>query len=336
MAECTLTLQIDDQGRAASQFNTSLEFSTRIYETKLREWPGNALDALRADFTVADCALLSRTYFISSTASPRCVFEALALAIVKKHIPMEALASAGAEWWVQKRPNGRAEILMKSGPSIEEQRNHTSGDEISQPETKKRRQISVGDASQPDKKHRRQMSFGDTSRPKPKQTRQTSVGDPSQAEPKRTRQLSIGDPSQPEPKQTRQMSIGDTSQPEPKQTRQTSMGDTSQLETKQRRQISIGEKSQRIDWHFDKDEELQAGTGIVLAPQLSTVTYLSNTGGATVLLDCAAHPATGSLCDLSLKPLSEPASLWSCQIVRPAIGKHLCFDGRRMSARSVI
>lgn len=253
MAERTLTLQVDDQGRAASQFNSSLDFSTRIYETKLGQWPGNALDALRTDFTVADCALLPRTYFISSTASPRCVFEALALAIVKKHIPIEALGSAGAEWWVQKRPNGRAEILTQSGHSNEEQRMHTGG--ISQLEKKLRRQTSVGEKSQPGKSRRTQ--------------------------------------------------------------------------------ISIGEKSQRIDWHVDKDEELQVGTGIVLAPQLSTVTYLSDTGGATVLLDCAAHPATGSLCDLSLKPLSEPASIWTCQIVRPAIGRHLCFDGRRMWARSV-
>mmetsp|Transcript_14551 Transcript_14551/g.19403 ORF Transcript_14551/g.19403 Transcript_14551/m.19403 type:complete len:364 (-) Transcript_14551:250-1341(-) len=94
---------------------------------------------------------------------------------------------------------------------------------------------------------------------------------------------------------------------------------------------TIGPRSQRLDWHFDKDEELCAGTGIYLSPQISTVTYLTANGGPTVLLDCAAHPATGI--PVSIDDLNCP--IQSCQtleLVYPAIGRHLSFDGRKMHA----
>lgn len=101
-----VSLQIDAEGRSASDH--TLDYSTRIFATRLSE---AALEALRSDVVVADCALLPRTFFIDATAEPRCLFEAVAVAIAKCHAPKAAWASTGAEWWVQKRPQGRAQVL---------------------------------------------------------------------------------------------------------------------------------------------------------------------------------------------------------------------------------
>lgn len=61
------------------------------------------------------------------------------------------------------------------------------------------------------------------------------------------------------------------------------------------------------------------------------MTYLTDDGGATVLLDCAAHPATGETCDLALRRL-DPPKVNGAVIVPPLAGRHLAFDGRRVHA----
>jgi len=77
-----------------------------------------------------------------------------------------------------------------------------------------------------------------------------------------------------------------------------------------------------IGWHWDKDEELRTATGLFVHPHVSTVTYLSDAGAATVVLDSCADFASGT------PPLDAPIrrglASW------PSAGKHLSFDGRHL------
>ena len=208
MAE--INVSIDSDGRPTSMYNGCLNYETMVFEGRM-----NFAREVISDLTVADCPLLPRTFWIDGLGTPRCLLEALALEILRTHVPHEALGRAGAEYWVQRRPGGRADILLQ--------------------------------------------------RQKMKRQRTTS---------------------------------------------------------------SMGPASHRMDWHFDKDEELQAGTGLFLAPQLSTVTYLTSHGGPTVVLDCAAHPASGE--PVQLRAFPQPADRVAADIVFPEIGRHLKFDGRKL------
>lgn len=76
-----------------------------------------------------------------------------------------------------------------------------------------------------------------------------------------------------------------------------------------------------IGFHFDRDYGLEED-GELCHPLLGTVTYLSEVGGATVILDMPGRNY----------PTSEPddainCPLQMCVLSRPAVGKHITFDG---------
>ena len=78
-----------------------------------------------------------------------------------------------------------------------------------------------------------------------------------------------------------------------------------------------------ITFHYDKDEELHAMTGIHIHPHLSTVTYLTSAGGPTVVVDRKLQGVGGSE--------GEPGgSVRSASVVYPKAQKHLSFDGRKL------
>jgi len=87
-----------------------------------------------------------------------------------------------------------------------------------------------------------------------------------------------------------------------------------------------------ISFHWDKDEELRLMTGgsLYIHPHISTVTYLTNIGAPTMVLDCMVDPASGSdgLPDLN-KPVKGGFISW------PRTGKHLSFDGRMLHAAPI-
>mmetsp|Transcript_18463 Transcript_18463/g.30772 ORF Transcript_18463/g.30772 Transcript_18463/m.30772 type:complete len:386 (+) Transcript_18463:134-1291(+) len=76
-----------------------------------------------------------------------------------------------------------------------------------------------------------------------------------------------------------------------------------------------------IGFHFDRDYGLEED-GELCHPLLGTVTYLSEVGGATVILDMPGrnYPTSGS--DGAVN-----CPLQSCVLSRPAVGKHITFDG---------
>ena len=77
-----------------------------------------------------------------------------------------------------------------------------------------------------------------------------------------------------------------------------------------------------IQFHFDKDEVLQAQFQVMCTPQISTVTYLTDHGAPTVVLDKVSD-ADGSV---------EPGPVQTGFVSYPRVGKHLSFDGRLLHA----
>ncbi|CAN0329013.1 unnamed protein product [Ectocarpus sp. 8 AP-2014] len=65
--------------------------------------------------------------------------------------------------------------------------------------------------------------------------------------------------------------------------------------------------------------------GINVHPCLATVTYLSTNGGPTVVLEKKGPMACEDIEEVS----GEAAKAW---VSRPALGKHICFDGRYLHA----
>eukprot|EP00752_Nemacystus_decipiens_P007142 g6395.t1 len=82
--------------------------------------------------------------------------------------------------------------------------------------------------------------------------------------------------------------------------------------------------SDDIGWHWDKDYGMEA-QGINVHPCLATVTYLSTNGGPTVILEKKAPMACEDVRGVS----GEASKAWVSQ---PALGKHICFDGRYLHA----
>ena len=76
--------------------------------------------------------------------------------------------------------------------------------------------------------------------------------------------------------------------------------------------------SPSMGFHWDKDEELHAVSGLYVHPQVSTVTYLSDGGAPTLIL--AKRAGVGG--QISEAPVPKA---WLSQ---PAAGKHVAFDGR--------
>ncbi|KAJ1462933.1 hypothetical protein M885DRAFT_103061 [Pelagophyceae sp. CCMP2097] len=115
-----VTLSLDAQGRVASRHNGLLDYTTRVEATAICDWTAAEVESLRTDVTVADCALLPRSFWVDATTKPRAMLESLAQRIVAAHTTPDM--DAGGEWWVQRRPEGRAEILSRgsAAPAADE------------------------------------------------------------------------------------------------------------------------------------------------------------------------------------------------------------------------
>lgn len=78
-----------------------------------------------------------------------------------------------------------------------------------------------------------------------------------------------------------------------------------------------------IGFHWDRDYGHEGSTGENLYPHLATVTYLTNRGGPTVILNKIG-------CLYSQDCHSGPAS--DIVVSKPVLGKHIKFDGRLLHA----
>ncbi|KAG7339373.1 hypothetical protein IV203_006507 [Nitzschia inconspicua] len=84
--------------------------------------------------------------------------------------------------------------------------------------------------------------------------------------------------------------------------------------------------AQGISMHVDKDEDLRILTGgtTYIHPHLSTVTYLTNLGSPTMIMNCRVHPLEGTWI--------VPDETMEGFVSWPALGKHISFDGRYLHA----
>jgi hypothetical protein len=84
-----------------------------------------------------------------------------------------------------------------------------------------------------------------------------------------------------------------------------------------------GNTKENITFHFDKDEDLVDQSGINVYPHLSTVTYLTDCGAPTLILD---QKAGVDYEDTSV--LYGPITTGEISV--PRLGKHLVFDGQKL------
>ena len=73
-----------------------------------------------------------------------------------------------------------------------------------------------------------------------------------------------------------------------------------------------------VGFHWDRDYGLEDEFDKLVHPQLATVTYMSNVGGPTVVLDMPGNIQQQGY---------ESYPLSSCIISKPVVGKHMVFDG---------
>ena len=83
------------------------------------------------------------------------------------------------------------------------------------------------------------------------------------------------------------------------------------------------EAAREVCFHWDKDEQAHTLHGMYVFPQLATVTYLSQGGAPTVVLDKRPDSFTGAIVDGSVENAAACA---------PRVGRHLVFDGRALHA----
>ena len=85
-----------------------------------------------------------------------------------------------------------------------------------------------------------------------------------------------------------------------------------------------------ISFHWDKDEDLRilAGGSLHVHPHLSTVTYLTDLGAPTMVLNCRVNNVTGEW----IVPGSDSDEHVEGFVSWPKQGKHLSFDGRFLHA----
>ena len=86
--------------------------------------------------------------------------------------------------------------------------------------------------------------------------------------------------------------------------------------------LAMDAESSQVAWHWDKDYSLEQ-SGINISPHLGTVTYLSNVGAPTVMMDKTC--STDYSADIS-------GDATQAFLSRPAFGKHVVFDGRFLHA----
>mmetsp|Transcript_16128 Transcript_16128/g.44665 ORF Transcript_16128/g.44665 Transcript_16128/m.44665 type:complete len:482 (-) Transcript_16128:854-2299(-) len=83
------------------------------------------------------------------------------------------------------------------------------------------------------------------------------------------------------------------------------------------------EGDDEVGLHFDADYELEEQTGnILLHPRVATVTYLSDHGAPTLILEQKSPPMD----DLKKKTLEK--GIKKAWLSHPKVGKHTAFDGR--------
>lgn len=78
-----------------------------------------------------------------------------------------------------------------------------------------------------------------------------------------------------------------------------------------------------IGFHWDRDYGLESDTGVNVYPHLATVTYLTNLGGPTFIVN-----KIGSLYSQD----DHSGEAYDIVINKPMIGKHIKFDGRLLHA----
>jgi hypothetical protein len=88
---------------------------------------------------------------------------------------------------------------------------------------------------------------------------------------------------------------------------------------------------QGISMHVDKDEDLRILTGgtTYVHPHLSTVTYLTDFGSPTIIMNCRVHPFEGTWIVPSSENCEGPVEGF---VSWPLRGKHTSFDGRYLHA----
>lgn len=81
-----------------------------------------------------------------------------------------------------------------------------------------------------------------------------------------------------------------------------------------------------ISFHWDKDEDLRllAGGNLYVHPYLSTVTYLTDLGAPTMVVNCRINTVTGEW--------MVPEDSVEAFVSWPKAGKHLSFDGQLLHA----
>ena len=83
------------------------------------------------------------------------------------------------------------------------------------------------------------------------------------------------------------------------------------------------EAAREVCFHWDKDEQAHTLHGMYVFPQLATVTYLSEGGAPTVVLDRRPDSFSGAIVEGSVENAAACA---------PRVGRHLVFDGRCLHA----
>jgi len=88
-----------------------------------------------------------------------------------------------------------------------------------------------------------------------------------------------------------------------------------------------GLSKEGVVFHYDKDEELAEMTGIHVFPHVSTITYLTNIGAPTFILDRHVDDIQqGSSWQ------RDGGNVGKGYVSYPTSGKHTCFDGRCLHA----
>ena len=87
---------------------------------------------------------------------------------------------------------------------------------------------------------------------------------------------------------------------------------------------AASEAAREVCFHWDKDEQAHTLHGMYVFPQLATVTYLSEGGAPTVVLDKRPDSFRALLSMVLLKMRRRA----------PRVGRHLVFDGRARTRRA--
>eukprot|EP01041_Mallomonas_annulata_P004667 gene4667-9257_t len=87
--------------------------------------------------------------------------------------------------------------------------------------------------------------------------------------------------------------------------------------------VNVIDCNDDVGFHWDRDYGIEEEDGLHIYPQLGTVTYLTDCGGPTIVLDKKGTFRND-------EDISGPIT--SCLVSQPKIGKHLCFDGTLLHA----